>query len=99
MSKLHDARSEPHNAGDPRLILWFHCPGCQNAHAFLVPQWTWNGSMEAPTFQPSLMCNMEDPKSRCHSIVTDGKIAFQSDCYHAMAGQTVEIPDWEGWER
>ena len=53
--------------------------------------------MESPTFHPSLMCNRDDPKSRCHTIITDGKIAFQSDCYHALASQTVEIPDWEGW--
>lgn len=31
----------------------------------------------------------------CHSFVTDGKIQFLSDCTHALAGQTVEIPDWE----
>ena len=29
----------------------------------------------------------------CHSFVTDGKIQFLSDCTHALAGQTVEIPD------
>lgn len=31
----------------------------------------------------------------CHSFVTDGRIQFLSDCTHALAGQTVEIPDWE----
>lgn len=31
----------------------------------------------------------------CHSFVTDGKIQFLSDCTHKLAGQTVEIPDWE----
>lgn len=29
----------------------------------------------------------------CHSFVTDGTIQFLSDCTHAMAGQTVQIPD------
>jgi hypothetical protein len=29
----------------------------------------------------------------CHSFVKDGKIEFLSDCTHAMAGQTVELPD------
>jgi hypothetical protein len=28
----------------------------------------------------------------CHSFVTDGQIAFLSDCTHALAGQTVPIP-------
>jgi len=32
----------------------------------------------------------------CHSFVTDGKIQFLTDCTHELAGQTVEIPDWEG---
>jgi hypothetical protein len=29
----------------------------------------------------------------CHSYVTDGKIQFLSDCTHALAGQTVDLPD------
>lgn len=31
----------------------------------------------------------------CHSFVTDGRIQFLGDCTHALAGQTVDIPDWE----
>jgi hypothetical protein len=31
----------------------------------------------------------------CHSFVTDGKIQFLSDCTHELAGQTVELPEWE----
>lgn len=31
---------------------------------------------------------------RCHSFVTDGRIQFLSDCTHALAGQTVPLPDW-----
>lgn len=34
------------------------------------------------------------PNSVCHSVVTDGKIAFCSDCTHEMAGKTVDLPDW-----
>lgn len=30
---------------------------------------------------------------RCHTFVTDGKIQFLSDCTHALAGQTVPLPD------
>lgn len=30
---------------------------------------------------------------RCHSFVTDGQIQFLSDCSHALAGQTVSLPD------
>ncbi len=85
---------------------WFECPGCKNHHAFTVgppaegwgdARWTFNGSMDKPTFQPSLLCNKDHPASRCHSIVTDGKIQFLSDCWHDLKNQTVELPDWHGW--
>jgi hypothetical protein len=38
----------------------FHCPGCKCAHQVPVagdkePIWTWNNSMEQPTFLPSLL--------------------------------------------
>jgi len=31
--------------------------------------------------------------SQCHSVVTDGRIAFLADSSHALAGQTVDVPD------
>lgn len=34
-------------------------------------------------------------ESVCHSFVTDGRIRFLGDCTHALAGQTVDLPDWE----
>lgn len=33
--------------------------------------------------------------SVCHSFVTDGRIQFLGDCTHALAGQTVDIPDFD----
>lgn len=33
-------------------------------------------------------------ESVCHSFVTDGRIQFLTDCTHALAGQTVDIPPW-----
>lgn len=30
----------------------------------------------------------------CHSFVTDGRIQFLTDCTHALAGQTVDLPDF-----
>jgi hypothetical protein len=30
---------------------------------------------------------------RCHSFVTDGRIQFLGDCTHALAGQTVDLPE------
>lgn len=29
----------------------------------------------------------------CHSFITDGRIEFLSDCTHALAGQTVGLPE------
>lgn len=30
----------------------------------------------------------------CHSFVTAGQIEFLTDCTHALAGQTVDLPDY-----
>lgn len=32
--------------------------------------------------------------TRCHSFVNDGRIQFLEDCTHALAGQTVDLPEW-----
>ena len=32
---------------------------------------------------------------QCHSFITDGKIQFLGDCTHALAGETVELPNFE----
>lgn len=56
----------------------------------------------APHFKPGsdCWCTWEDKDEfpemkchRCHTFVTDGRIAFLSDCTHELAGQTVDIPD------
>ena len=73
----------------------FHCPGCEHGHHVSVPMWTWNGSLTLPTFTPSLLVNAHDPAFRCHSFVKDGRIQFLGDCHHSLAGQTVDLPDWE----
>lgn len=31
----------------------------------------------------------------CHSFVADGRIQFLGDCTHALANQTVDIPDFD----
>ena len=71
------------------------------------PRWGYNGDAERPTFTPSVMVTYNGadagqdrgdgksaPPAVCHSFVTDGKIQFLSDCTHALAGRTVDIPDW-----
>lgn len=74
-----------------------HCPACGYGHFFNVEQpgpngqqWTFNGDLVKPTFNPSML--VLPPGRRCHSFVKDGRIQFLSDCDHAMAGQTVDLP-------
>ena len=78
----------------------FHCPGCNYSHPFEVDApggagWEFNGSLEKPTFRPSLLVFGHDPERRCHSFVTDGKIQFLGDSFHELKEQTVDLPDWE----
>lgn len=64
-----------------------------------VPQWIFNGNMDRPTFAPSVLQRYdygpnEDRKHFCcHSFVRDGQIQYLTDCTHAMAGQTVDLPE------
>ena len=68
------------------------------------PIWSFNGDLNRPTFSPSLLVrgvkNAEnDPTPRhCHSYIRDGKIEFQGDCTHELAGKTVELADTEAKE-
>ena len=104
---------ETHNDGSQTFL--FDCPGCGALHAPCVragsrydtranglgPVWGWNGSMDAPTFTPSLLVRWNGGRGEnradevCHSFITDGHIQFLSDCTHELAGQTVDLPDWE----
>lgn len=65
------------------------------------PGWTFNGDINRPTFSPSMnsTATPSDPEDgkpyRCHSFVRDGRIEYLGDCTHAMAGQSVELPDME----
>lgn len=61
--------------------------------------WGFNGDVDRPTFTPSILqyeIKRHDGTvyaPRCHSFVRDGRIEFSSDCGHALAGQTVDLPD------
>lgn len=44
---------------------------------------------KAPDDPPPFTCTI------CHSFVTDGRIRFLPDSTHALAGQTVDLPEIE----
>lgn len=87
-------------------LLRMHCPGCGCSHQVPVDtgspkDWTWNGSLTAPTLSPSLHVHphltLDDDDNRvetprCHSFVRDGQWQFLGDCTHELAGQTVPVP-------
>lgn len=93
------------DAAGNRLTWW--CPGCDRPHQIAHgagngPRWGWNGSVEKPTFTPSVLVRYDGPDadkddgqpSVCHSFVVDGSMQFLGDCTHKLAGQTVPIPAW-----
>ncbi len=100
-------RAEPiSNQSGQRMGWYVHCPACKHAHVFYTtpeaealgyPRWTFNGDAERPTFRASML--VYEPRLKgsrrtiCHSFVTDGQIRYLDDCAHAMAGQTVDLPD------
>jgi hypothetical protein len=71
------------------------------------PSWSFDGNWENPTITPSMrifVTETEDENERplphpvertlCHYFITAGKIIFCGDSPHALAGQTVDLPDW-----
>lgn len=58
------------------------------------PVWSFNGSVDKPTFFPSLLYNYSQDK-RCHLFLEDGVIKFLSDCTHEYAGQNVQMSCFE----
>jgi hypothetical protein len=84
----------------------FWCPGCKTLHAIHVaprpdgrlgPQWGYNDNPERPTFTPSILVTWTYGEERASKVWYEnraGQIQFLGDCTHALAGQTVEIPDY-----
>lgn len=105
------------------------CLGCDEEHLLYTNPsygditWGFNGDIEKPTFNPSLLirtgCHISNHKTdhcwctynkeciekgekptsfkckTCHTFITDGKIQYLTDCSHKLAGQTIELPNFE----
>ena len=84
-------------------VYQFYCLGCNEIHQVWTNKedgptiWGFNGSIEKPTFSPSIKVEYHgaDKDTVCHSFIRDGKIQYLSDCTHALAGKTVELPDFD----
>lgn len=72
----------------------YKCPGCGYEHAFSPNVHTFNGDMDKPTVSPSLLQSNPQNYKTCHSYINNGQIQFLTDCWHTLAGQTVELPDY-----
>lgn len=78
-------------------------PGMTQYDEHPRPRWGFNGDLAKPTFTPSILSRWDEwqganvaPKQNvCHSFVNNGMIQLLSDCTHALAGQTVELPELE----
>lgn len=56
------------------------------------PQWPKD---KYPTFYKSGHASVPaGGETVCHSFVTEGRMQFLSDCTHALAGQTMDLPEW-----
>lgn len=81
--------------GTKHTTLFWWCPGCESYHGVSPEKHTWNGSMDKPTFTPSLLCSAPThTPPKCHSYITDGIIDYLSDCEHHLAGKKVPLPDF-----
>ena len=91
------------NEDETSRAVLVYCPGCKQGHSYNLtpdvglPVWTFNGDMLKPTLKASMLVNKNDPASRCHSLVKDGKIQFLVDCFHELRGRIVELPDVSEW--
>lgn len=77
----------------------FVCPGCGQIHMMPVTgpkAWDFNNNFQRPTFSPSILAKWtygeEHTRHVCHSFVREGRVEFLSDCTHALAGQTINMP-------
>lgn len=73
----------------------FHCPGCKTDHG-INGRWQFDGNTELPTVSPSILVRFGREMGHvCHSFVKLGQIQFLDDCTHALAGRTVDLPEYE----
>lgn len=90
--------------------LWHYCPGCEERHAITIepssdpaappgPVWEYNDDPECPTFTPSVRHSWNKDGSKiCHYFITEGRIEFCADSTHALAGYTLDLPNFPEYD-
>lgn len=66
------------------------------------PFWKFDGNLQAPTLEPSILTRMGPDGFVCHSFLRNGVFEFLGDCTHPLKGQRVPmepLPDWFVEER
>lgn len=99
--EIHVLPVEPAANGTPRPIWGFN--GNLEAPTLTPSVLATSGHYMQGHRGPKCWCTYEEEHpgqpapfkcGRCHSFVTDGRIQFLADCTHALAGTTVDLPDW-----
>ena len=88
---------------DVKGLYLFDCPGCKCSHYINTNPingavWEFNFDMEKPTVSPSILVNsgsFDKRMPQCHSFIHEGKIQYLNNCTHELAGQTIELPDFD----
>ena len=86
----------------------YPCPSCGLHHAIYIrpykhpttgASWSFSGSEDSPTFEPSVLLQVQFTTDRlpkiCHAFVSDGKIYYLADSTHHLAGQTINMEEIE----
>jgi hypothetical protein len=105
---MRDTHRKIEPAGERMWKFW--CPGCDMAHvisdAWEVDTKTVTISPSVLVHSSKHLIDSEltgaaltAPENiatypQCHSFVTEGRIQYLGDSTHALAGQTVDLPDW-----
>jgi hypothetical protein len=73
-------------------VYCYWCAGCNTSHSFDVhavnddgKRIGWDGQHDKPTVEPDLSF------PGCRHQMRAGKLKFDPDCAHALAGQTVDM--------
>lgn len=79
---------------------YHYCSGCNQMHCIntlrrnaLNAQWSFNGNMDIPTFNPSIKILGDKATIICHYFIHSGQIEYCADSAHKLAGQRMELPE------